>query len=140
MRECPPFLSSTQLFLEHSLLQSLLNLLKQSWLDEIRCEEAGAIKPKIFFLSFYLRGKEKHLCYLESKRLTRRFKTQASVSKTRFTQRGTSSQQNCVYYRSPMCYNARFSDPDHPLNRKKERFKVFEVKPRSNRDRTVMTS
>ena len=114
MRECPPFLSSTLLFLEHSLLQSLLNLPKQSWLDVIRCEEAGAIKPKIFFLSFYLRGKEKHLCYLESKRLTRRFKTQASVSKTRFTQRGTSSQQNCVYYRSPMCYNVE-SRTLHPI-------------------------
>lgn len=25
---------------------------KQSWLDERRCEEAGAIQPKISFLSF----------------------------------------------------------------------------------------
>ena len=35
---------------------------------------------------------------------------------------------------------ARFSNPDRSLNRKRERFKVFEVEPRSNRDRTVMTS
>jgi len=75
MRECPPFLSSTLLFLEHSLLQSLFNLPKQSWLDELKCEEAGAIKPKLFVLPFYLRGKEKHLCYRESKRLAWRFKT-----------------------------------------------------------------
>ena len=34
----------------------------------------------------------------------------------------------------------RFSDPDRSLNRKRERFKVFEVEPRSNRGRTVMTS
>ena len=33
----------------------------------------------------------------------------------------------------------RFSDPDRSLNRKRERFKVFEVEPRSNRGRTVMT-
>ena len=32
--------------------------------------------------------------------------------------------------------HARFSDPDRSLNRKRERFKVFEVEPRSNRDRT----
>ena len=41
---------------------------KQSRLDERRCEEAGAIKPKISFLSFYLRGKEKRFCYWESER------------------------------------------------------------------------
>ena len=35
---------------------------------------------------------------------------------------------------------ARFSDPDRLLNRKRERFKIFEVKSRSNRSRTVMTS
>ena len=35
---------------------------------------------------------------------------------------------------------ARFSDSDRSLNHKRERFKVFEVEPRSNRDRTVMTS
>ena len=35
---------------------------------------------------------------------------------------------------------ARFSNPDRSLNRKRERFKVFEVKPRSNRNQTVMTS
>ena len=35
---------------------------------------------------------------------------------------------------------SRFSDPDRSLNRKRERFKVFEVEPRSNRGRTVMTS
>jgi len=30
-------------------------------------------------------------------------------------------------------YKSRFSDPDRSLNRKRERFKVFEVQPRSNR-------
>ena len=35
---------------------------------------------------------------------------------------------------------SRFSDPDRSLNRKRERFKGFEVGPRSNRGRTVMTS
>ena len=35
---------------------------------------------------------------------------------------------------------ARFSDPDRSLNRKRERFKGFEVGPRSNRGRTVMRS
>ena len=34
----------------------------------------------------------------------------------------------------------KFSNPDRSLNRKRERFKVFEVKPRSNRNQTVMTS
>ena len=34
----------------------------------------------------------------------------------------------------------RFSNSDRSLNRKKERFKVFEVEPRLNRGRTVMTS
>ena len=33
-----------------------------------------------------------------------------------------------------------FSDPDRLLNRKRERFKGFEVEPRSNRGQTVMTS
>ena len=36
--------------------------------------------------------------------------------------------------------NTRFSDLDRSLNRKRERFEVFEVEPRSNRGRTVMTS
>ena len=35
---------------------------------------------------------------------------------------------------------SRFSDLDRSLNRKRERFKVFEVEPRSNWGRTVMTS
>ena len=35
---------------------------------------------------------------------------------------------------------SRFSDPDRSLNHKKERFKVFEVEPRLNQGRTVMTS
>ena len=35
---------------------------------------------------------------------------------------------------------SKFSDPDRSLNRKRERFKVFEVEPRSNRGRTVMMS
>ena len=35
---------------------------------------------------------------------------------------------------------SKFSDPDRLLNRKRERFKVFEVEPRSNRGRTVMMS
>ena len=35
---------------------------------------------------------------------------------------------------------ARFSNPDRSLNHKNERFKVFEVEPRSNQSRTVMTS
>ena len=34
----------------------------------------------------------------------------------------------------------RFSDLDRSLNHKRERFKVFKVKPRLNRGRTVMTS
>ena len=37
-------------------------------------------------------------------------------------------------------YNHGFWDPDCSLNRKRERFKVFKVEPRSNRGRTVMTS
>ena len=36
--------------------------------------------------------------------------------------------------------DTRFSDPDRSLNRKRERFKVFEGKPRLNRGRTVMMS
>ena len=32
------------------------------------------------------------------------------------------------------------SDPDRSLNRKKKRFKVFEVEPRSNWGQIVMTS
>ena len=35
---------------------------------------------------------------------------------------------------------SKFSDPDRSLNRKRERFKVFEVEPRSNLGRTVMMS
>ena len=34
----------------------------------------------------------------------------------------------------------KFSDPDRSMNRKTERFKVFEVGLRSNQGRTVMTS
>ena len=34
----------------------------------------------------------------------------------------------------------RFSNPDRSLNRKRERFKVFEVESRSNQGRTVITS
>ena len=37
-------------------------------------------------------------------------------------------------------FQVRFSDPDRSLNRKKERFKVFEVELRTNRGQTVMTS
>ena len=33
---------------------------------------------------------------------------------------------------------ARFSDPDRSLNRKKERFKGFEVKLGSNRDNVII--
>ena len=36
-------------------------------------------------------------------------------------------------------YFTRFSDPDYSLNRKRKRFKVFEVEPRSNWSQTVMT-
>ena len=32
----------------------------------------------------------------------------------------------------------RFSDPDRSLNGKNERFKVFKVKPRSNRDDVII--
>ena len=35
-----------------------------------------------------------------------------------------------------MSFCTRFSDPNRSLNRKREMFKVFEVEPRSNRDRT----
>ena len=35
-------------------------------------------------------------------------------------------------------YDPRFSDPDRSLNRKNERFKVFEVEPRSNRDDVII--
>ena len=31
-----------------------------------------------------------------------------------------------------------FLDPNHSLNRKNERFKVFEIKPRSNRDDVII--
>ena len=34
--------------------------------------------------------------------------------------------------------HSRFLDPDHLLNRKRERFKVFEVEPRSNRDVVII--
>jgi hypothetical protein len=40
---------------------------KQSWLDERRCEEAGAIKQKIYFLSFYLRGQREALLLLRKR-------------------------------------------------------------------------
>jgi len=33
---------------------------------------------------------------------------------------------------------SRFSDPNHSLNRKRERFKVFEVEPGSNRDDIII--
>ena len=33
---------------------------------------------------------------------------------------------------------SRFSNPDHSLNRKRERFKVFEVEPGSNRDDVII--
>ena len=33
---------------------------------------------------------------------------------------------------------ARFSDPDRSLNRKNERFKVFEIEPRSNRNDVII--
>ena len=32
----------------------------------------------------------------------------------------------------------RFSDPDHSLNHKRERFKVFEVEPGSNHDDVII--
>ena len=34
--------------------------------------------------------------------------------------------------------NPRFLDLDHLLNRKRERFKVFEVEPESNRDDVII--
>ena len=34
--------------------------------------------------------------------------------------------------------DTRFSDPDRSLNRKRERFKVFEGKPGSNRDDVII--
>ena len=34
--------------------------------------------------------------------------------------------------------NTRFSDPDRSLNRKRERFKVYEVEPGSNRDDVII--
>ena len=36
------------------------------------------------------------------------------------------------------CYTARFLDLDHSLNRKRERFKGFEVEPRSNSDDVII--
>ena len=49
---------------------------------------------------------------------------------------------NCfiLFYKNCNSHLTRFSDPDRSLNRKRKRFKVFEVEPRSNRGRTVMTS
>jgi len=38
-----------------------------------RCEEAGAIKQKISFLSFYLRGKEKRSAFATEKATTTSF-------------------------------------------------------------------
>ena len=32
----------------------------------------------------------------------------------------------------------RFSDPDRSLNRKNERFKIFEIEPGSNRDDVII--
>ena len=55
-----------------------------------------------------------------------------------YTQKSLSNLVNnsfITYYE-----NARFSDPDRSLNRKRERFKGFKVELRSNRNRTVMTS
>ena len=65
---------------------------------------------------------------------------------------GTRNKITCPCFRLALCaerknkgvrleyQDTRFSDPDRSLNRKRERFKVFEVEPRSNRDRTVMMS
>ena len=36
------------------------------------------------------------------------------------------------------CIQSRFLDPDRSLNRKRERFKVFEVEPRSNCDDVII--
>ena len=33
---------------------------------------------------------------------------------------------------------SRFSDPDRSLNRKRKRFKVFEVEPKSNHDDVII--
>ena len=41
-------------------------------------------------------------------------------------------KQNCTFYNEFINFNTRFSDPDRSLNRKKKRFKVFEVEPKSN--------
>ena len=41
-------------------------------------------------------------------------------------------------FKPAMGFWVRFSDPDRSLNRKKERFKGFEVKPRSNRDDVII--
>ena len=41
---------------------------KQSWLDERRCEEAGAIKQKISFLSFLLLKGQREALLLLRKR------------------------------------------------------------------------
>ena len=37
-----------------------------------------------------------------------------------------------------MRFLTRFSDPDRSLNRKRERLKVFEVEPGSNRDDIII--
>ena len=51
-----------------------------------------------------------------------------------------SSFPKMLQFKRKMLPHLRFSDPDRSLNRKRERFKVFEVEPRSNRGRIVMTS
>ena len=35
-------------------------------------------------------------------------------------------------------YSSRFPDSDRSLNRKRERFKVFEIEPRSNHDDVII--
>jgi len=35
-------------------------------------------------------------------------------------------------------YESRFSDSDHSLNRKREKFKIFEIEPESNRDDVII--
>ena len=38
----------------------------------------------------------------------------------------------------PQIYRPRFSNPDRLLNRKREKFKIFEVEPRSNYDDVII--
>ena len=59
-----------------------------------------------------------------------------------------SPRGGCLYIFPPtkkinsllLIYMTRFWNPNRSMNRKRERFKVFEVGSRSNRGRTVMTS